>query len=154
MKNRNGHLIRCQAKFEQAGDRTRRSPSGKRLALAVGVGRVPQDVLCTTSRTILPKGGVPPPVGYPLHGADAASSLSAPLQRVAVASPVRGAFLLPRHPHDQRSFSRSLGTHRAGGDFRAPPCIPHRSIRRGLKMQRSGPCGQASMDRAIRQASS
>jgi len=32
--------------------------------------RRPQDVFCTTSRTILPKGGVPPPVGYPLRGAD------------------------------------------------------------------------------------
>lgn len=47
---------------------------------------------------------------------------------VAVASPVRGAFLLPRHPHDQGRFRRSLGTHRARGDFGSPPCIAHRPM--------------------------
>lgn len=48
-------------------------------------------------QTILPKGGVPPPVGYPLPVArTSAPGLTAPVHRLAVASPVRA--FEPRHP--------------------------------------------------------
>lgn len=41
----------------------------------------------------------------PAAGAASASSLVRQLQRMAVTSPVRGAFELSRHPHDQGDFA-------------------------------------------------
>ena len=58
------------------------------------------------------QGCVPPPV-------------EPPAQRLVVASPVRGAFLLPRHPHDQGATSLSpLDTPSNRAELSRSPCTP------------------------------
>ena len=73
--------------------------------------RRPQDVCGSTAPSC--QGVVPPP-------------LDPPAQRLTVASPVRGAFLLPRHPHDRGDFALPW-TPSNRGSFRAPPVPPSTS---------------------------
>ncbi len=68
-----------------------------------------------------------------------------PAQRLAVVSPVRGAFLLPRHPHDQGRLRSPLEPIEQGRDFGSLPCTPHRpthagwiAIRLRWKLRRTG----------------
>lgn len=121
----------------QPGDT--RGPACPDLSISDGGGLGTARKMCVVLQHHLAKGGAqtPPPVGYPrLKWRFPASSRSAPWQRLAVASPVRGASVLPRHPHDPPALKlRRTGQGRCrspldpigrGGDC-ALPLHPHLS---------------------------
>lgn len=94
-----------------------------------------QDVFCTTSRTILPKGACRPLLDTPCGWCNPALSRAAPRQRLAVASPVRA--FVPRHP--DQAHRAWIATGRA---FRAPRNpIGQRAFRAPLETLDQPLCG-------------
>lgn len=89
-------------------------------------------------RTILPKGGVPPPVGYPLpvarprHRASPHQCSVWPLHRQSGPSSPDTLINLVAVELRPGELSALPGPHRARARLRSPPCIPHRPTLRGL----------------------
>lgn len=125
---------------ERAGRRRFRPARGsvhERLRSPGSSGKAWADAtrkMCAVIQRILPREArCAPPVGsLPAVGAPPASSrlrTNAPVW--SAAPPTRGAFVLPRYPHDPRRL-RSPWTHRAKGRSRAPDNLRARRAPPGL----------------------